>query len=266
MGNGNSSTLTYNAGGFATGVDFRADPRLLFGVGLGYASGNQWTNGFNSRGTSNSYQASVYGSFTEAAFYVDALAGYGYNDNQMTRMIAIPGLQPRTAKGETGADQFLAQVEAGYKVGIYTPAAATLTPFARFQTSTVTQASFTETGAQSLNLNVAQQTTKSMRGTLGVELAGAVDAPWREKLGLQLRLGWVHEYADTSRPVLATFAGAPAASFTVFGAAPQRDSAVLGFAANTAIAQSTSLYLRYDGEVGTGTDNHSISAGLRLSW
>ena len=71
----------------------------------------------------------------------------------MTRMISIPGLQPRTARGQTGADQFLAQVESGYKIGIYAPAAATLTPFARFQTSTVTQASFTETGANSLNLN-----------------------------------------------------------------------------------------------------------------
>ncbi len=265
-GNGNSSTLTYNAGGFATGIDFRADPRFRVGVGLGFASGNQWVNGFNSRGTTNSYQGSVYVSFTEAAFYVDAVAGYGYNENQMSRMISIPGLQPRTARGQTGADQFLAQVETGYKIGIYAPAAATLTPFARFQTSTVTQANFTETGANSLNLNVAQQTTKSMRGTLGVELAGTVNAPWREKLGLQLRLGWVHEYADTSRPVTATFVGSPGNNFTVFGAAPQRDSAVVGFSASTAVADSTQLYLRYDGEVGLGTDSHSISAGFRISW
>ena len=37
-------------------------------------------------------------------------------------------------------------------------------------------------------------------------------------------------------------------------------------AASTAIAQNTSLYLRYDGEIGTGTDNHALSAGLRMSW
>ena len=36
----------------------------------------------------------------------------------MTRMISIPGLQPRTARGQTGADQFLAQVETGYRIGI----------------------------------------------------------------------------------------------------------------------------------------------------
>ena len=59
-------------------------------------------------------------------------------------------------------------------------------------------------------------------------------------------------------------AGSPA--FTVFGATPQRDAAVIGLAASTAIAASTSLYLRYDGEIGTGTDNHALSAGIRMTW
>ena len=47
----------------------------------------------------------------------------------------------------TGANQFLAQVEAGYAFGIYAPAAATVTPFARFQTSSINQAAFSEWGA-----------------------------------------------------------------------------------------------------------------------
>ena len=184
----------------------------------------------------------------------------------MTRMIAIPGLQPRTAKGRAGADQFLAQVEAGYRVGLYAPAAATLTPFARFQTSTVTQAAFTETGAGSLDLDVAQQTTKSMRSVLGVELAGSVDTGWGGKLELQFELGWAHEYADTARPVTASFVGAPDTDFTVFGAASQRDTAIIGLAADTEIAEGVSLYFRYDGEVGDDSDSHALGAGVRFTW
>ena len=105
-----------------------------------------------------------------------------------------------------------------------------------------------------------------MRSTLGAELAGTIDAGWRDKLALQLRLGWVHEYADTARPVTASFAGAPSAGFSVFGAALQRDSVVVGFAANTMVAQGASVYIRYDGEIGAGTDSHAVSAGLRLAW
>ena len=65
---------------------------------------------------------------------------------------------------------------------------------------------------------------------------------------------------------MASFAGAPGAAFTVLGATPQRDAAVIGLASSTAIAASTSLYLRYDGEIGTGTGNHALSVGVRMTW
>jgi len=265
-GSNGAGSLTYNLGGVAVGADYRFDPRFLAGVSVGYSAGRQWVNGLDGQANTNSYNISLYGSYTEGAAYVDALAGYGYNDNQMRRTISIPGLQPRTALGQTYANQFLGQVEAGYKFGIFAPAALSLTPFARLQASTSTQAGFTETGADSLNLTVAQQTTNALRSTFGVDLGGAIDTGWQEKLAFRVRLGWAHEYADTSRPMTATFAGAPGFGFTVLGAAPQRDNAVLGLALNTAISASTSIYSRYDGEVVGGSDNHVFSAGLRMTW
>ena len=233
---------------------------------MGDLSGTQWVNSFSGLSTTDSYQASLYASYVQAAFYVDAQLGYAFNDNQMKRVIAIPGLQPRTATGRAGADQVLAQVEAGYKLGIYAPASASLTPFARFQGLSVAQAPFGESGANSLNLSVAQQTTRSTRSTLGAEFAAALDAGWRDKLAVQFRLGWAHEYADTSRPVTAALAGAPSQYFTVVGAQPQRDAAVIGLGASTAVGDGASLFFRYDGEVGAGTDSHALSAGFRLSW
>jgi uncharacterized protein with beta-barrel porin domain len=61
-------------------------------------------------------------------------------------------------------------------------------------------------------------------------------------------------------------AGAPGNSFTVFGATPLRNAAVVGLQATTTIAQATQIYLRYDGEIATGTDNHALNIGLRMSW
>jgi outer membrane autotransporter protein len=80
------------------------------------------------------------------------------------------------------------------------------------------------------------------------------------------RLGWSHEYADTARPVNASFAGAPASPFTVAGAEAPRDGAVLGLAASTAIAENTSVYLRYDGELAGGNTSHVFSGGVRFFW
>ncbi len=31
-------------------------------------------------------------------------------------------------------------------------------------------------------------------------------------------------------------------------------------------ALATQLYLRYDGEIGSGTDNHAVNLGVRLTW
>jgi outer membrane autotransporter protein len=269
-GNGNASTLTYNFGGGAAGVDYRVDPRFLVGLGAGYAAANQWVDSFMGRGWTDSISVMAYGSFTPmgtlAGFYADALAGYAWSGNQMQRQILIAGLQPRTANGSTGANQFLGQVETGYRLAVFAPAAASVTPFARLQGSTVNQNGFSEWGAQSLSLNVAQQTTNSLRTTFGANLAGAIGLGEERKLDLALRLGWLHEYADTGRPITAAFAGAPSSAFTVYGATPQRDSAIIGFSAGTAIAQAAQLYLRYDGEIGTMAANHTLNLGVRVAW
>jgi outer membrane autotransporter protein len=266
QGDGNASTFTYNLGGTAAGIDYRVSPNVLVGLGAGYTSGTQWVDSFQGKGWSNSVSVAAYGSFTRGSLYVDGLAGYAWSNNQLQRQISIPGLQPRTANGSTGANQFLGQVETGYAVPVYAPAQATVTPFARFQASSIDQAAFSEWGANSLSLNVAQQTTTSLRTTLGVDLAGAVALGNTRTLDLGLRLGWLHEYAGTARPMTAAFAGAPAAGFTVYGATPQRDAALIGFQAGTRVADNASLYLRYDGDVGAGADNHAFNVGIRLSW
>jgi hypothetical protein len=41
---------------------------------------------------------------------------------------------------------------------------------------------------------------------------------------------------------------------------------VVSLRAATTIAASTQIYLRYDGDIGSGTDNHALNLGVRLSW
>lgn len=265
-GGGNSGALTYSAGGFAGGLDRAVTPSLRLGVTMGYQNANQWVSGFSGTGSSDTFQTGLYATYHEGKVYADAIAGYAYSANRMTRNIVIPGLAPRTAVGLTGANQFYGQVEGGYRFDIGGSVGAFVTPFVRLQGYTGTQNAFTETGAGSLNLSVAQQTTNSLRTVLGAQLGGAMDLGWRDRLALKLRLGWSHEYADTARPVTASFAGAPVAPFTTYGVAPQRDGAVLGLAANTAIADATSIYVRYEGEISRQDNAHAFMAGFRMTW
>ncbi|MBL6618703.1 MAG: autotransporter domain-containing protein, partial [Reyranella sp.] len=258
--------VTYNAGGFAAGLDRMITRSARLGVTAGYTSGTQWVSGFAGQSKSDTFNVGLYGNYAQDKVYADALVGYAYSGNQMWRPISIPGLQSRTALGQTGANQFYGQLESGYRFDLGTAANAFVTPFARLQAYTGTQNAFTETGAQSLNLTIAQQTTNSLRSVLGAQLGGAMDLGWREKLAMQFRLGWSHEYADVSRPVTATLAGAPAMPFTTFGVSPQRDGVVLGLSASTAIADATSIYLRYEGNIAGQDSAQAITAGVRMTW
>ena len=265
-GGGNSGALTYNVTGFAGGLDRLVAQGLRIGATVGYQNGNQWVAGFSGSGNSNTFQAGLYANYSEGRVYADAIAGYAYSANQMWRSIAIPGLAPRTAYGLTGANQVYGQVETGYRFDLGGLAEAFVTPFVRLQAYTGTQNAFTETGADSLNLSVAQQTTNSLRTVLGAQLGGSMDLGWRDRVAMKVRLGWSHEYADTARPVTASFAGAPAAPLTTYGVAPQRDGVVLGLAATTAVAEAMNVYVRYEGEV-SGQDNaHAFTAGVRMTW
>ena len=259
-------SVTYNAGGFAAGLDRSITDSFRMGLTAGYTTGTQWVSGFDGMGRSNTFQVGLYGGFAQDKLYADALIGYAYTSNQMWRNITVPGLQQRTANGLTGANQWYGQIETGYRFDIGTNANAFITPFARLQAYTANQNAFTETGAQSLNLSVAQQQTNSLRSVIGAQIGGSMDLGWREKLLMQLRLGWSHEYADTARPVSATLAGAPAMPFTTFGVAPQRDGIVLGLSANTAIAEATSIYLRYEGDISGQDSAHALTAGVRMTW
>jgi fibronectin-binding autotransporter adhesin len=265
-GNNNAGTFTYTVGGFSGGLDRKFTPNFLAGVTVGYLTGGQWTGGFDGRSVTDTVQAGVYASFIQGPAYVDGIAGYAYSANRMWRSIAISGLQPRTAFGQTGANQFLGQLEAGYRIELGGTAAAYLTPFARLQGSTATQNAFTETGAQSLNLSVAAQTTNSLRTVFGAQLGAALNVGLRDRIAAQLKLGWSHEYADTARPVTASFVGAPALPFTVQGATPTRDGAVIGFAASTALADALGVYLKYEGTISGQDSSHALTAGLRMTW
>ncbi len=264
-GTANAGTLTYSLGGFAAGLDRRVTPDLLVGATVGYSNGTQWVGGFSGRGTSDTVQGGLYASYAPGALYLDGLAAYAYSDNRLQRQIALPGLT-RTATGQTGANLFFGQVEAGYRIEIGGRAAASITPFGRLQAATATQNGFTESGAGSLSLTVASQTTHSLRSVVGAQLGGAMDLGWRDRLAMQFKLGWGHEYADTARPVTASFVGAPSLPFTTYGAAPQRDSAVVGLAATTAVADATSVYFRYEGDLAAQAANHALTAGFRMTW
>ncbi|MBB3773866.1 outer membrane autotransporter protein [Angulomicrobium tetraedrale] len=265
-GDANASGLDYSLGGTAFGIDYRVNPGFLVGIAGGYVAGSQSVNGFAGDADADTLSAVAYGSFTQGPLYVDALAGYANASNSMKRFVGSAGLPFGIADGDTDAGQFLGQIESGYTFDLGTPLRTAITPFARLQVVAIDQDGFTETGLSPYNLAVASQSTNSVRSTIGADFTTGFDLGNGMPLDLGLRLGWLHEFADTTPAMTASFTSAPGADFTVYGATRQRDSALVGLSAAVRLSDSGSLFVSYDGEIGGGNDNHQLWGGLKITW
>ena len=180
---------------------------------------------------------------------------------------SIPGLQPRTATGSTGANQFLGQVETGYRLGIYAPASATLTPFAPAAGAQRDAERLHRSGRQSLNLNVAQQITNSLRTYVGADLAGS---HWRSatRESSTWRCGWA---GCTSSPTPAGRSRPPSPAHRppLSPSTPPPRSATAPSSASRPAPPSPTpprSTCATTATVGGGTDNHMLNVGVRFSW
>jgi outer membrane autotransporter protein len=271
-GNANAAAVHYTTGGTVFGADYRLDPAWLVGGFAGYAGSSTNAAGLPGSGSIDSYNGGVYASWAGVEqLYVDAMVGYAYNDDTLKRTLAFPGFGPVTARARTHGHQFLSSLETGRRYRFDNGIA--VTPFVGLQASVLDQASFTETGADALNLAVAGQSVSSVRSQLGTRLSRDIDladlgvgVAAGTRVNVSVKLGWAHEFADTGTTTNASFAAAPGSSFAVQGAQRGRDSALVGLGAAANLDAQTSAYLRYDADVNDRDAAHAVIGGVRLTW
>jgi outer membrane autotransporter protein len=139
------------------------------------------------------------------------------------------------------------------------------TPFLGMQFAAYTQNALTETTGGPLALSVRSASASSVVSELGGQLATDLHVG-QLTIATQAELGWAHEFASTARTITGSFVSAPATAFTISGASPGRDHAIVGLGVATAIASNASVFLRYDGSINGSDDSHSVTGGVRLVW
>jgi outer membrane autotransporter protein len=132
------------------------------------------------------------------------------------------------------------------------------------------QASFSESGASSLDLNVSPGALDAVRSRIGVSISQPMLLGGGQVLP-EFRAAWTHDFLDTRGVVAANFAGAPAIGFNEVGAAVGRDAADLGGGLSFAVPQTSvpgqlSAFLQYDATLAAHQTNNAIAAGLKLNW
>ena len=258
------SLQNYNndAGGFLVGADYRWSENFVTGLYGGYDySYAEYNGGGSTKG--NSFSFGTYASYAKDGYYADAVIGGGYTGFQTQRSIEFSTID-RTASADPNSGQFTVGLNLGkdFEVGKFT-----LGPIVGAQYTYAGIGSFTESGAESLDLSFGQQNANSLRSTLG----GRVAYTWNlnQKIALipEVRMFWQHEFLNNPRTINASLDGGSGTSFGYETTDPYRNSVFAGAGVTAQFGKNLSGSVFYNINFGSQTyQNNMVSAGLNISF
>ena len=260
-----ASTTTSRVYGTVVGADYRVSPDTLIGFALGGAGFNVSLSDGLGGGRADLFQAGLYGRHSFGAAYVSASLAYGWQDVTTDRTVTVSGTDKLTANYK--ASTFAARAEAGYRFAPWPIATFGVTPYAALQVTSFHLPGYRESatsGSSTFALSYNAQTTTNVRTELGARF----DKPFLVADGLltlRSRLAWAHD-SNTDRPVTAAFQALPGASFTVNGARPAADAALVSAGAEMAWLNGLSLAGTFEGEFSNTTQTYAGKGTVRYAW
>jgi autotransporter-associated beta strand protein len=267
--NGNAamgtSTTTSRVYGTVVGTDRRVSPDTIVGFALGGAGFNfSLSDGLGS-GRADLFQAGLYGRHTIGAAYLSASLAYGWHDVTTDRTVTVSGTDKLTANYK--ANTFATRVETGWRLSPWPTAPFGLTPYGALQVTSFHLPGYSETapsGSSTFALSYSAETTTNVRTELGARVDAGVPTV-DGLLTLRGRLAWAHD-SNTDRPVTAAFQTLPGATFTVNGAQPAVDSALVSAGAEMKWLNGVSLAGSFEGEFSDTTRSYAGKGTLRYAW
>jgi uncharacterized protein with beta-barrel porin domain len=85
-------------------------------------------------------------------------------------------------------------------------------------------------------------------------------------LVLRARAAWAHDYFTDPAAVNAAFQSLPGSGFTLSGAAPTKNSALLSAGAWLRLENGLSLGAKFDGEFASRSQTYAATGVLRYAW
>jgi uncharacterized protein with beta-barrel porin domain len=261
-----TSDSTTRVGGIAAGADYRYAPDSLIGFSLAGGHINwQLANAGLGGGASDAFMAGVYGRHTFGAGYVSGAVTFT-NYWMRTDRVPVPGLAD-LLHADFNAESWGGRLEGGYRVpGNF--ANIQWTPYGAIQGQSFHTPGYGEVavaGANTFALNVAGRTATAFRGEVGLRTDKIIAIENGAKLNLFGKVAYAHdEVSDPSMSI--NFIALGGAPFTVFGAEPARDLALLSGGAEWRLANGVSFLAKVDGELGSRSQTYSGTGRIRYTW
>lgn len=246
--------------GLVTGVDADVSKTLRVGGAFAYSRSD-----IDSRSvvapqgsTVDAYQVIGYGAVdlgarTELSWQADL----GHNANKGHRQISFANLRAKSDFSSSTA-------HVGVALGRDLPLSdlTTFTPSVRADYTWIRDRSYTETGADALNLAVEGRTTKSF--IIGVD--GKLQQRVGDRGAIVGNAGVGYDTMDQKNTIVSSFAGAPGAAFTLSGIEAGRVVSRAGLGYVYQLTNGVELTARYDAEHRTGLNNQTASVKARWAF
>ena len=255
-----SNTVTATDFGAAAGMDYRVSPNMAAGFALA-GGGTSWglAQGLGS-GRSDAFQAGLYSTARGGGVYV--ASAFSFTNHWMsTDRFAFAG-DHLTA--DFDAMDFGGRLEAGYRLG---NAGVGVTPYAAGQARLFAPTQLHRARSRRRRLRTvlqcrerngcAQRSRRARRSGHALLGGSAID--------LWMRAAWAHDWVSDPS-LLASFAALPGASFTVTGALPASNSALLSTGTELHVTPSLSFAAKFETQLASGAQSYAGSATMRYVW
>ena len=258
-----TSDTTARAYGFAAGADYRVTSRTTLGFAL--AGGEtRWSlaQGLGG-GKSDVFQAGLYGSHSFGAAYVSGALAYAWHDTTTDRTVTVSGTDMLRAQFD--AHNFGGRLEAGYRIATRHVG---ITPYIAGQVQTFRTPSYSEaavSGANTFALSYNSRSVTATRFELGSWFDKLLALNNGNAILLRGRAAWAHDEGGNGG-ISAAFQTLPGSSFTVNGAAPPRDLALVSAGGELRLRNGISLGAKFDGEFASRSQTYAGTGTVRYAW
>lgn len=249
--------------GFVFGGDTLVGQASRVGLAFSYARSDVdgKSTARSNRADIDAYQLIAYGSHTVAALpnvEVNWQADIGMNQNDGRRSINFGGLN-RTA--ESDFDSTTAHLGAGISRGFQVGEKTRFTPSIRTDYYRIRNESYTESGAEGLNLRVSSQTSEQWFAML----EGRLQHQLNDRAAVVVNLGAGYEMLGESNGITSSYVGGGAA-FRTPGMEPGRWLGRAGLGLSMHANERTEITARYDLEGRSGFTAQTASVNVRWAF
>jgi len=209
--------------GYAFGVDKPFGKNLTGGLSFSYAATTVNSDSSANKTLIDSYQATGYGSYKFGHNFLDGMVSVAYNNYDGVRNISVGGVEEK-AKADYWGIQSSIKAELGREIRFDN--GVTMTPSVSLQYNHLSINNYTETEADTANLNVDNQKYDSLFLTLKSKFSRSFDIK-AGTMAPEVHIGYMYEALDEKVLTTSTFTGG-GGSFKTTGFDPANHSLLAG--------------------------------------